>query len=201
MPGGISIRLPALAGEQLHFTGEAMKIIDSLAGEKRLELTEKYRGECRLLMHELFTNAVNHSSSSEVEFSFTLNADHILIEMVTEGPGFRIKPVNPDSTPGNKVFEPPFSGLINRTFILHLDSEFEVVCRVESENTLSLFSRTRDIPDVNKNSSIPEHFGLFIITRLGTGVRYRKENDGRNIFSLKRLLPGNHAAPNHFRDP
>lgn len=191
MPGGISIRLPALAGEQLHFTGESMKIIDSLAGEKRLELPEKYRGECRLLMHELFTNAVNHSNSSEVEFTFTLDGNNILIEMVTQGPGFRIKPVNSDSTPGNKVFEPPFSGLINRSFILHLDSDFEVVCRVESENSLSLYSRMREIPDVNKNSSIPEHFGLFIITRLGTGVSYRKESDGRNIFSLKRPLPEN----------
>lgn len=191
MPGGISIRLPALAGEQLHFTGESMKIIDSLAGEKRLVLPEKYRGECRLLMHELFTNAVNHSNSSEVEFTFTLDGNNILIEMVTQGPGFRIKPVNSDSTPGNKVFEPPFSGLINRSFILHLDSDFEVICRVESENSLSLYSRMREIPDINKNSSIPEHFGLFIITRLGTGVSYRKLSDGRNIFSLKRPLPEN----------
>jgi len=37
--------------------------------------------------------------------------------------------------------------------------------------------------------SIPEHFGLFIITKLGFGVFYKKDETGKNIFSVKRKLP------------
>lgn len=192
-PGRRSLKLPALAGKQMKFTEEAMKIIDSLLRVKSVVPPEKYTGECKLLLHELFTNAINHSGSKEVEFFFLLQDDHINIEMITEGPGFKIKPVNPDCTPGDKVYDPPYTGLEGKSFILYLDADFEVVCHVEGANELKLFSRRRKSRITDRKSSIPEHFGLLIITRLGTGVTYIKKPGGKNIFSLKRLLPENRS--------
>ncbi len=188
-PGINSLKLPALAGNQMQFTESAMAIIESLLGVKTAGLPEKYTGECKLLLHELFTNAINHSGSRDVEFLFLLENDHIRIDMVTEGPGFKIKPVNPDCTPGDSVYDPPYHGLEGSSFILHLDVDFEVVCRVEGTAELTLFSRPRETEMTDRKNSIPEHFGLLIITRLGSGVSYRKNADGKNIFSLKRPLP------------
>lgn len=188
--GSSSLKFPAEAGNQMHFTDAAMKVIESLLPAKFPLLPGKYAGECRLLLHELFTNAVNHSNSKEVEFIFTPVNGDIRIEMITEGPGFKIKPVNRDSTPGVKIFEPPYEGLTGETFILHLDADFEVVCTVDGPFELSLFNRERKSTGADQKDMIPEHFGLFIITRLGTGVRYRKDAGGRNIFSLTLPVPG-----------
>lgn len=187
--GSRSLKLPAEAGKQMHFTDAAMEAIESLIPSRFPLFPPKFTGECRLLLHELFTNAVNHSSSKEVGFTFTVTRDGILIEMITEGPGFKIKPVNSDSTPGVKIFEPPYEGLTGETFILHLDADFEVVCRVDGPFELSLFNRERKSTGADQKNMIPEHFGLFIITRLGSGVCYRKDSSGTNILSLTLPFP------------
>jgi hypothetical protein len=140
-------------------------------------------------MHELFTNAINHSGSAAAEFEFTFADTFFSIDMITDGDGFIIKPVNPDSTPGKTKYNPPFSEFLGKSFTLHLDDDFEVVCDVVGEYELCFHNRERTAPITEDSYSVPEHFGLFIITKLGFDVTYKKRGDGKNFFSVKRKLP------------
>lgn len=188
-PDKVSLKLPASARHQLFFSETGMKIIESFAGVEKSAENTKYFSDCKLLLHELFTNAINHSGSKEVEFQFTFEKKVFTIEMIFEGSGFTIKPVKADSTPGLVKHKPPFSGLKGENFILHLDADFEVVCEVISDFELTLRNRERTSPKTSDKFSIPEHFGLFIITMLGHDVRYKRDKSGRDIFSLKKSLP------------
>jgi hypothetical protein len=78
---------------------------------------------------------------------------------------------------------------VGKNFILHLDADFEVVCEVTGEHELTLRNRERTLPKTEDRFSIPEHFGLFIITTLGYDVNYKRDKEGKNFFSLKKSLP------------
>ncbi|KAB2907871.1 MAG: hypothetical protein LC102_08085 [Ignavibacteriales bacterium] len=186
--GTVSLKLLASEEFQSFFAEVSTIIIEKLIAEPHPGLVEKYREESALLLHELFTNAIIHSASKQVEFTYGVEDDYLTIEMITEGKGFGIKPVNPDGSPGTTIFSPPYSGMAGQNFILHLDNDFEVLCKVENENELTLFRQWRENPSDGNTMPIPEHFGLFIITSLGFDVNYKKMPDGKNIFSIKRNL-------------
>lgn len=188
-PCKVSLKLPASARHQVFFSETGIRIIESFAGIEKSAENTKYLSDCKLLLHELFTNAVNHSGSSEVEFQFSFEENLFSIEMVFEGAGFTIKPVKEDSTPGTVKHKPPYKGLEGEKFILHLDADFEVVCEVTGEHELTLKNRERTSPKAEDRFSIPEHFGLFIITMLGHDVHYKRDKEGKNFFSLKKSLP------------
>lgn len=185
----VSLTLPASADFHVFFSETSVQLI-------KTHLEKYYEGdysvfysECKLLMHELFTNAINHSGSKEAEFEYIFTDDYFSIDMKTDGSGFTIKPVNPDSTPGEKRYTPPYTNKVGESFILHLDDDYEVVCNVLGEYELEFHNKERSTPVVGNVFSIPEHFGLFIITKLGFGVLYKRDKSGKNIFSVKRKLP------------
>lgn len=187
----ISIVLPAIH-EYLEFITESFEhlIKHKITGISD-SLRVKFAGENKLLMHELYTNAINHAGSKVVEFIFDVKDDYVDIQMITDGPGFTIKPVNSDSTPGTTLHRPPFANhLIQNEFIVHLDPDYEVVCKVLDSTKLEFYDRERgDKTESEMDLLIPEHFGLFIITNLGKNVKFEKDGEGRNIFQLKRKFP------------
>lgn len=189
VPYKVSLTLPASADFHVFFSETSVQLI-------KTHLEKYYDGdytvfysECKLLMHELFTNAINHSGSKEAGFEYNFADDYFSIDMITDGLGFTIKPVNPDSSPGEIQYMPPFTDKVGESFILHLDDDYEVVCNVVGEYELEFHNKERSSPLVNNMFSIPEHFGLFIITKLGFGVFYKRDEKGKNIFSVKRKLP------------
>ncbi len=180
----VSVTLPASHSYLQFITESFIQLIKSRVLLRDRESGFKYLSDSKILIHELYTNAINHSGSQTVTFNFSFEDSYIDIQMITQGPGFIVKPVDQKNRANKTQYLPPYPKKIHGTeFMVHSDMDYEVACRVKDENSLEFVKRKR-APE--KDYEIPEHFGLLIITNLCSDVSFVSNRDGKNIFSLKR---------------
>jgi len=171
-------------------------VIDFFVGitEKKIveleSVPESFITEIKILLSELLSNVSKHNESSFLKIVFSLDDAELSIMIVTEGSGFKLKPVSKnfsnDEYYKDTISTPPFaSEMIGNSFMVYIDQDFKVLCNVQSENFLNFTLEKISNIKLNLNH-IPEHFGLLLLTRLSDEVLYRRESDDLNYFIIKK---------------
>lgn len=85
-------------------TADSLAAVRQLAGEVVPALGERDRFSVELLLSELFTNAVRHSSAApgdDIEVAIERTDDRLRIEVRDGGDGFTVRPRTPDRHRGS----------------------------------------------------------------------------------------------------
>lgn len=145
---------------------------------------EKFVHDIRILIYELFSNAVNHSNSSIINIGYKITNDSLIIEIETSGTGFTIKPVDLIE---EIRYTPPYNDdIINKKFNVYKDSENQIFCKVVGPMDLEF--KLNKINEGTDAFEIPEHYGLYLITCLSDLVHYKRTSEGKDIFTIKKNL-------------
>lgn len=174
--------------DYIHFVNDTAEIlVKSKARFNKDEDKEKFIQDLRVLIYELFSNAVSHSKSNNVSLKYTLNEKELRIEIETIGEGFKIKTID-DSGNYTAQNSPPYKDeILNNEFIVYKDEENMVTSKVTGKYSMELFHQK--IQNKNHESkAVPEHYGLYLITCLSDKVSYKRTDDGKDIFSIIKNL-------------
>lgn len=179
--------------DYIHFVNDTAEIlVKSKAKFKREEDKDKFIQDLRILIYELFSNAVSHSRSSNVALKYTLSDTELKIEIETLGEGFMIKTIDED---GNYIERnaPPYKDeILSKEFIVYRDEENLVLSKVTGKYSMELYhKKTGKISKVNKE--IPEHYGLYLIACLSDKVSYQRTETGKDIFAIVKNIKGEEA--------
>ncbi len=154
------------------------------------ELLNNVIQDMRVVMYELFSNAVNHSRSDVVEVEFSLTDEEIGVTCITNNVPYRVKRMDviDTETKENPIIEPPFAGeLIGKDFIVYQDMQHEVICRVTGEYGAEFHSR-KNIENKHNVKEIPEHYGLNLITKLTHTASYKRNQQGEDCFTITKRI-------------
>ncbi len=186
----IRVRLPGQL-KFIHFindTGELLfKSHISCYSE---ELLNNVIQDMRVVMYELFSNAVNHSQSEIVDVEFSLSDEAISVTCITHNIPYRIKMMDilDSTTKTNPLMAPPFAKeLISKDFIVYQDMQHEVICRVTGEYAVEFHNR-KNIDNKRNVKEIPEHYGLNLITKLTHSASYKRNQQGEDCFNITKRI-------------
>ena len=130
---------------------------------------------CKQLVIELLTNGVKHSGTRLSLITIKFNSSSIVISKLDGGNVFRL----------NEHQEWPLSDFKEgeRTVIYNCDF-YALSAVIQSENQLSFEVEEYPVEDVHSSSSIPEHYGLLILTKLSSVFTYEYDSNKKiNKFS------------------
>ena len=154
------------------------------------EEQQKFLQDMQLVISELFSNAVNYSTSNEVNIGFNFNSEHFHIAIETEGKGFCLKPNAKDESSKKymKEYFPPYpDAIINEEIVVYKDSENVVKCLVKAVDRIE-FKHQKIEPKEENLSELNEHYGLYLINAICDKVNYQKKENGKHLFLVKKKL-------------
>jgi len=177
--------------DYIHFVNDTAEIlVKSKANFETEEDRNKFIQDLRILIYELFSNAVSHSQSSNVLVRYTLSETKLVIDIETEGNGFAIKPMDESGNYCEKSFIPYKKEILGKEFVVYRDEENIVMCKVTGEYNTELYhKKIHGVSDEGKE--IPEHYGLYLITCLSDDVRYNRSVTGKDVFSITKSINRN----------
>ena len=154
------------------------------------ELYNDFVQDMRIIMYELFSNAVHHSKSDELTVEFELTDDTISVTFMTNNIGYGIKRMDMkvEGTDEHPIIFPPYyPEFLNKEFIVYRDIQNEVVCKVTGAFSTEFHNR-KNIVHRNDVTDIPEHYGLNLITKLAHKTAYRRKEKGVDCFTIMKRL-------------
>ncbi len=176
--------------DYIHFVNDTAEVlVKSKAKFKKEEDRDKFIQDLRILIYELFSNAVSHSQSNNISLKYTLNDSELKIEIETSGEGFMIKTIDSKGNYIDRNIPPYKDELFNKEFIVYRDDENIVLSKVTGKYNMEL-SHVKTGNIGNKNKEIPEHYGLYLITYLSDKVSYRRTETGKDIFAITKNING-----------
>lgn len=176
--------------DYIHFVNDTAEIlVKSKAKFKKEEDRDKFIQDLRILIYELFSNAVSHSQSSNISLKYTLNDSVLKIEIETVGEGFMIKTIDEQGNYTDKSTPPYREEIHNQNFIVYRDDENIVLSKVTGRYSMELSHvNTGNIGELTKE--VPEHYGLYLITCLSDKVSYHRTEEGKDIFTIEKNIKG-----------
>lgn len=176
--------------DYIHFVNDTAEVlVKSKAKFDKEEDRDKFIQDLRILIYELFSNAVSHSQSSNIALRYTLSETELRIEIETLGEGFMVKTIDEEGNYGERNSPPYKDEILNKEFIVYRDEENIVLSKVTGKYSMELHHQLTDNA-VNNNKEIPEHYGLYLITCLSDKVTYRRTENGKDIFSIVKNIKG-----------
>lgn len=146
---------------------------------------ELFFAELKILVYELFSNAVNHTQGDTIIIRYNLNPDEFKILTEGIGRGFKIKPTDASKFHGISELYPPFpEKYFGSEIAIYKDSDYSVKCVIVSETTLTFHVNPSDL-DPDKLSEVNEHYGIFFISSIADEVKYEFLEGSKEIFSVK----------------
>jgi anti-sigma regulatory factor (Ser/Thr protein kinase) len=185
----VSISVPG-AMKYIHFINDAGELLyqDRLTFYSE-ELKQSFLQDMRIIMYELFSNAIQHSKSNKISVEFELSDDWLSLTFITDNIGFGIKEVDEKNsgTERELIFAPYTGSDYGREFLVYSDTENQVKCTIVDQSFLSFYNvrYPRPIFDL---SELPEHYGLNLITKFSHEAYYRKNEEGLDCFTIRRRL-------------
>ncbi|NUN09271.1 MAG: hypothetical protein HUU54_08860 [Ignavibacteriaceae bacterium] len=170
----------------IHLVGDALEsyLRLKLLPGKVLSEDETLKS-CRLMMYELYSNAVRHSPGSKVDIIIYFKLNYLAIDIETNGEEFIVRPKD---KPGLEIRFPYPDSVLGTNFIVYRDKDEVVNCHVLSDSCLE-FSKQKTGGGVTEELEIPDHFGLLLLTSLTNDVKYFRTKSGKNIFSVRKHFP------------
>lgn len=154
------------------------------------EKQQKFLQNMQLVVSELFSNAVKFSTSDEVKIDFNISSEYINVVVETGGKGFCLRPHTEDKNYENyqKEYFPSYpDSIINKEIVIYHDLENEIKCFVKNVDMIE-FKHYKINTGEERIMDLNEHYGLFLINALCKEVYYQQREDGKHIFSIKKLV-------------
>ncbi len=146
---------------------------------------ELFFAELKILIYELFSNAVNHTQGDTVIIKYNLSPDEFKISTEGIGRGFKIKPADASKFHGISELYPPFpEKYFGSEITVYKDADYSVKCIIQSDTTLTFKVHPSDL-DIGKLSDVNEHYGIFFISSIADEVRYEFLKGSKEVFSVK----------------
>lgn len=146
---------------------------------------ELFFAELKILIYELFSNAVNHTQGDNILIRYNLNPDELKISTEGIGRGFKIKPADASKFHGISELYPPFpEKYFGSEIVVYKDVDYSVKCIIVSDTILTFKVDPSDL-DIGKLSDVNEHYGIFFISSISDEVRYECLNGSKEVFSAK----------------
>jgi len=146
---------------------------------------ELFFAELKILVYELFSNAVNHTQGDTIIIKYNLSPDEFKISTEGIGRGFKIKPADASKFHGISELYPPFPDkYFGSEVTVYKDSDYSVKCVIISDNTLTFNVYPSDL-NPGKLSDVNEHYGIFFISSIADEVKYEFLKGSKEIFSVK----------------
>jgi anti-sigma regulatory factor (Ser/Thr protein kinase) len=179
--------------DYIHFVNDTAEVlVKSKAKFDKEEDSEKFIQDLRILIYELFSNAVSHSQSNNVALRYTLSDKELKIEIETLGEGFMIKTIDEEGIYTERNSPPYKDEILNKDFIVYRDDENIVLSKVTGKYNMELHHvKTGNIGNLTKE--VPEHYGLYLITCLSDKVTYKRTTEGKDIFTIVKYIKGENA--------
>lgn len=140
---------------------------------------------CRLLMYELFSNAVRHSPGKEVDVIIYFKLNYLAIDVETTGDEFVVRPKD---NPEEEYHFPYPDSILGQNYIVYRDRDEVVNCHILSDSCLE-FTKFKAADHPKDEVEIPDHFGLLLLTSITNDVKYFRTKSGKNIFSVRKHFP------------
>lgn len=171
---------------QIHYVSDT---IYNEALNKKYNLSEQdkelFFAELKILIYELFSNAVNHTQGDTIIIRYNLSPDEFIISTEGIGRGFKIKPADASKFHGISELYPPFPEKYSGSEVtVYKDSDYSVKCVIVSDNTLTFHVFPSDLIP-GKLSDINEHYGIFFISSIADEVKYEFLKGSKEIFTVK----------------
>ncbi|MBN1633232.1 MAG: ATP-binding protein [Ignavibacteria bacterium] len=152
-----------------------------------IEKKHKFIEELKIIVYELYSNAVNFSTGETINIELNINDNTLELLVRTEGNGFRLKPLQESMEVLGECF-PPFSDdLIGKDLTLYRDSDYSVIGNIEKYDSINFYTRQDYHRELNLNE-VSEHFGLFLISVLSDDVHYYRYNDSEDVFTVRKKI-------------
>lgn len=145
------------------------------------ERHEDLRNNCRLVLMELFTNAIRHADVSSTDIDLLINDDHIRISKSDKGKTFYLP-----ATAEDTGLEFPFnSDLTGKKIIIYRDDICCLCGTLHSPDKLIFSAENNDTGTPPSVSGLHEHYGLMIITKIAGEFVYSYDAGTKvNLFSV-----------------
>jgi len=170
----------------IHLVGDALiSYLHIKIKSDKMTGFEETMQSTKLLMYELFSNAVRHSPDKKVDIIFDFTLNFLAINIETEGPEFVIRPKNDE---GAAYHYPYKDTILGANFPVYQDNDEEVICHVVNDSCLE-FCRQPAVRKGADEVEVPDHFGMLFLTTICNDVKYIRTKAGVNIFSVKKHFP------------
>mgnify|MGYP001342134146 CR=1 FL=1 len=173
---------------------EINKVIDDfdamlsehLSGKLNSEGIKKFIEEFKVVSYELFSNCILHNDSPTLCFESVFDTDNVQLILYSQGKGFGLKPLYANEA--SLIYSPPFPKHIhNQVITIYQGIESTVDCKIVNHNTL-LFQLRELKKQSLKTHTLPEHFGLYLITSLTNKFEYSRSDSGVDVYKILKLI-------------
>lgn len=186
----VSVTVPSKL-KYCHYVSDASELLfKSKINFYSEELFNLFTQDMRIVMYELFSNAVNHSQSDCVTIVLSVDEDELSVTIKTKNNPFVIKQVNSYINEKREypLIVPPFSNeILGSDFVVYRDYEYDIYCRVTGPFDV-YFRIEKNISREKHEFDIPEHYGLSLITKLTHYTGYYRSPDRYDNFTIKKRI-------------
>ena len=159
---------------------------EHLSGKLNFESVKKFIEEFNVISYELFSNCIIHNDSPSLCFELVLDNNVVELTLFSQGKGFALKPLYNNES--SMIYTAPFPKHIhNKVITVYQGIESTVDCKILNHNTL-LFQLTKLKKGSLKTHSLPEHFGLYLITSLTNKFEYSRSEVGVDVYKISKLI-------------
>ena len=152
-----------------------LKGVIAFIEQHSLEKEDELSFKTRVIVTELLTNSIKHTTGSVAGLEVIINDKALIIKKIDEGGPFHIN--NPSA-------EWPFTDLVGNTITIYADALNGLFAKVVAPYNLSFYTESYPVDDVIL-TDISEHFGLVIICRASNSFVYQyNPSSKQSIFTV-----------------
>ncbi|MDF3078595.1 MAG: hypothetical protein K0S09_2484 [Sphingobacteriaceae bacterium] len=152
--------------ELYHLINEILSFIKSnIQAEEYGEIS----GRCKLVLIELFTNALKHSDANETVLTLQITEDAILLNKADTGKPFSL----PESQHSQAIKVPVAGAMVGEKIIVYRDDMASLYCKIENPEELSFVVKDYDVEVPPIPTNLLEHFGLMIIAKAADSFSFK----------------------------
>ncbi|KAA0208390.1 MAG: hypothetical protein WBP57_02095 [Ignavibacteria bacterium] len=150
------------------------------------EYREGFLIELKIIIFEMLTNVKSHGGGSSLKLKYCIADDHVSLEFISDGNGFRLQSQHDDILK-DEVITPPFPDkYVGKQITIYKGIEEELKCNVAGQNKLEFMITPKSV--LQTASELHEHFGLQIIATVSEKFEYFKTTDSEDIFLIYKKI-------------
>jgi hypothetical protein len=158
------------------------KLGDKLIQERKI----KYIEEFKVISYELFSNCIIHNESPEICYEIFFKSNSVDLIVYSKGKGFSLKPLY--NNENELVYNAPFPDYFqNQTVTVYEGIDCKVDCFVLNNNEIQFQVKNKETSSL-ETSTLPEHFGLYLIVSLADNFMYSRSNEGVDTYKISKLI-------------
>jgi hypothetical protein len=167
--------------------GEAYPLLNAIIADIAREgiiLSEKIEIRCRLILTELLTNALKHSTARQTILDIIIDEEKIEISKSDKGRNFYLP-----QWKEREALKWPLKGYDGNKIVIYEDQMCCLYGFIENEHKVLFSAKDSELQIPPRPKDILEHFGLMILTKSSDSFIYRYDPATEsNIFQSRVFL-------------